>query len=235
VPAERLLSIARDIDWVGNARQFVNTGDLANRATRASQLLAIWAKQLETADSGNRALPFMREAQVELQYSAVLLSIGFYKPAASCMRTMVESVFYYTYFRTHVVELDTLLRNPSFFIDKAFVLDFHRKHTSGFPQKAQSLGLLSRLEDWYGTVSAVIHGQVPGEWVTHRRLNEIAFDHRVSTTAVQTLEQGVQIAHRILLCSIDLERWQKFTVHSQRRLLRSLTPEARAVLTLPPS
>jgi hypothetical protein len=111
--------------------------------------------------------------QVSSQYVAVLVALSLYKPAASAMRIMVETALYYTYFRTHHAELATLARDPAFYVEKRDLVEYHKKHTPDFGSLQSRLGVLVRLERWYSTVSAIVHGQIPGAWVEHKIVAEI--------------------------------------------------------------
>ncbi len=230
---DKLVSAVAAVDWHANITAFSAASGIKDRVAAANQRIAQWAKQLENSDKRNPALTFMREVQIQGHYAAALLSLGLYKPAASAMRAMVESALYYTYFRSHAVELETLVRDASYFLDKKSVLEFQRKHSVDFSEKQKKLGLLSRLDPWYADISAIVHGQVPGKWTTHMQLKDIGFVPSVCEEAVSAFERGEEIIHRLLLCTVPKKLWYGFSATAKKQLLKGLKPEAKTVLGLP--
>ena len=232
---EKLISAVSAVDWAQNVSTFALDPDLKEQLAKTSHRLALWAKHLETADDANPALTFIREVQVQGHYAATLIALGLYKPAASVMRVMFESALYYTYFRTHPVELHTLVRDPDFFLDKATILQFHKKHSIDFVRKQEAFGLLSRVSTWYGNISATIHGQLPGKWTTHKRLQDIAFEETICREVVEALEEGEQLIHILLLCTIEISLWYKFSKTAKGQFLKGLSANVKLALDLPSS
>ena len=149
------------------------------------------------------------------------------------MRSMFETALYFTYFRSHLVELHTLVRDPDYFIDKKTILTFHKTHTDGFIKKQEPFGLLSGIKDWYSEISAIVHGQIPGKWVTHKRLQDIAFKEVVCKEAVEDFVAGVSLIHNLLLCTIDMDLWYQFTKPAKAQLLKGLSADMKNALSLP--
>lgn len=231
-PGQKLISSVSSVDWAKNISSFASIDGLIERVGRTNYRIAIWAKQLETADSQNSALTFFREAQIQGYYAATLISLALYKPAASAMRGMFESALYYSYFRSHPAELNTLIRDPKFFVDKAAILNFHKKHSVNFLAKQEPLGLLSAIENWYGVLSALVHGQIPGKWVTHKQLSDITFNESVCNDVIATFEEGEQLIHWFLLCTIDTTRWYMFSKLAKDQLLKGLPKDTKLALGL---
>ena len=191
------------VDWTANITSFDSSPERAKAVAEASVLLARWSKELETADKRNPSLSFIREMQVQGQFAATLIVLGLYKPAATAMRAMFEAALYYTYFRTHLAELDTLIRTPSYFVDKRSLFDYHKVHTPNFREKQMALGLMSDVDAWYAETSAVIHGQIPDKWATTQRIRDIAFAEDVCREAIDTFVAGGSLVHRLLLVTMD--------------------------------
>src|SRR4051812_8023487 len=101
------------VDWAASVTQFA-AGDGPKVITEGLQQLAVWSSQLETVDSGNPALVFIRDMQVQGHYGSTCIAMALYKPAAGCLRAMVECALYFTYFREHPAELATLTRNVEY-------------------------------------------------------------------------------------------------------------------------
>ena len=167
MPVDKLKAALGAIDWKKNIDVFLADAKASQSIAAANLRLAIWSHQLEIANSGNPALSFVREMQIAGQHVAVLMALSLYKPAAGSIRAVVETALYYSYFRTHPAELETLVRGTGFYIDKRDVIEFHKQHTTDFNDHQQMFGFLTRLEKWYSQISSVVHGQVPGVWIEH--------------------------------------------------------------------
>ena len=52
---------------------------------------------------------------------------------------ILNKLLYYSYFKDHLVELATLTRETSYFIQRTDILDYHKAHTAGYPGKEKRL------------------------------------------------------------------------------------------------
>ena len=228
----KLIAALSEVKWQDNVSEFASQPALAGRLERVNYKIGVWSIELETADRGNLALSFLREAQAAGHYVACLMSLALYRPGAASMRAIIDGVLQYSYFRLHPAELETLRRDSRYFVDKRSIVDYHRQHTFGFVEKQHALGLISRLDKWYSETSAIIHGQEPGKWVTHRRLAEIGYEPDVCELATTVFEEAGDIFDRILLCTVDASTWYKFTKDSKNNMLKGLEGKDKRALGL---
>jgi hypothetical protein len=170
--------------------------------------------------------------QVAGQHVAVLIALSLYKPAAGSIRSVLETALYYSYFRTHFSELETLARGTGYYLEKKEVLDFHKEHTFQFVERQQKLGVVSRLESWYGRISSLVHGHIPGAWVEHESVSEIAPIKATQDLAVKMFQEGVEIVHRFLLCTVAHQLWDSFSVEAKKQLLSRLHGDEKKILRL---
>lgn len=227
-----LLDALSAVDWAKNLHSFGAVPDAVARIEQCNRRIALWAKQLESCDGKNPAIPFVRELQVQGHYAAALLGLALYKPSAAAMRSLVESALYYSFFRQHPAELATLVRDPDYFLQKSNVIEFHTLHTADFKKREQKLRLLGRLNPWYRGVSAVVHGQIPGSWISHTSLSNVAHDDAVLFQAIQMLEEGEYLVHALFLCTVAQDLWSDFAVPVKKELLKGLTGDQKAALGL---
>lgn len=232
MPLTKLKSALSSVTWNNNVTTFLADTVSAEKLAARNQRLAIWSRQLETADDGNPALSFVREMQIAGQYVAVLVALSLYKPAASSIRTMLETALYYSYFRTHPVELATLVRNEGFYIDKNYIIEFHKRHTVKFSELQQKLGVISRLENWYGRVSSTVHGQIPGAWIEHKSVSDIKPIKATQDLAINTFVEGEDIVHRLFLCTVGRQLWDAFSSTGKKQLLAGLHGDDKKALQL---
>ena len=161
-----------------------------------------------------------------------LASLALYRPAASSLRTVLESSLYYSYFRSHPKELESLARNPDYYLTKQDVLDFHNNHTAAFKQIQSSTGLSSKLNAWYSKTSAIIHGQIPGAWTAHTALAEISHKDKMPELVVDSFEECEEIVHLFLLSTVAQDLWIDFSSQAKESLLKGIPGEIKLAVGL---
>jgi hypothetical protein len=232
MPVTKLEVALTAVDWKNNIAALVKDTQSAERMASANVQLAIWSRQFETTDRGNPALCFVREMQVAGQHVAVLVALSLYKPAAGCMRSMLESALYYSYFRTHPSELETLARSTGYYPEKKEILEFHKEHTLNFSELQQKLGAISRLESWYSRVSSLVHGHIPGKWIDHKSVAEIKPIKATQDLAITTFVEGTEIVRRFFLCTTAQQLWDGFSSEAKKHLLAGLHGDDKKALKL---
>jgi hypothetical protein len=220
------------VDWNSNVQEFLTDTKSAEVIADASMKLAVWARQLETIDHDNPGISFIREMQVCSQQVAALTALALYKTAAGAMRSMFENALYYTYFRTHLSELETLVRDPTFFVDKRQLIEYHKIHTIRFTELQNKLGLVPKLNAWYSKVSAIVHGQIPGKWTEHKTLSDIKHIKTTRTLVVQSFQEGSDLVHYLFLCTVGQTFWDVFSTPSKKALLAGLSGDLKKALML---
>lgn len=228
----KLIAAVTSVDWNANVARFTEDEKAVEGIASANLRLAIWSKQLEEIDHKNPAICFIREMQIAGQNTAAALSLGLYKLAASSMRSAVETALYYSYFRSHPNELATLVRDEKYYIDKQVVVEFHKLHTDRFTEFQGRVDLIGRLNSWYSKTSAVIHGQIPGTWIKHTSLKDIAFNEKILTEAVMTFQEGVEIIHFWLLLTVGRDNWYAFNSSTKQQLIKGMHGDLKTLFGL---
>lgn len=213
------------VDWNDTVKVILKDSDFVDSFSRCNYRLALWAKQFEIADIGNPALPFIRAMQASGHNVAVLTSLALYQPAASSMRTVLESALYYTYFRTHPSELNTLVRDNDYFVMKKELLDYHKQHTPGFKDFNKKFSFISKMDQWYGKASGIIHGQIPGVWINPGFAKTLKHNTKILKEAVQFFKEGEDIVHLLFLATIEKELWNNFSKEAKNELIRNVSSE----------
>lgn len=221
------------IDWNSYVASFASDPAMVERVATCCGGIARWHRAMRDVEPEVPAISFLAEAQIQSHYIATLIPLAMYKSAAAAMRTIVESVLYYTYFRTHPVELASLVRVDDYHATKGEILDYHKMHSVHFPARQQAWGAVSLLNSWYSKISAVIHGQLPGKWVSHTDLAGLKPHGPTRDEALVEFESAVDISGRVLLCTMDTERWNAIERETRIALLKGVPGNIKALLDLP--
>ncbi|MEQ9110525.1 MAG: hypothetical protein RLN84_08250 [Rhodospirillaceae bacterium] len=220
------------VDWNQNVASFLQHPASGQKAAKANLRIAVWARQLEAADVGNPALSFIREMQSASQLVSVLLGLALYRSAAASMRSMLEAALYYSYFRNHTAELATLARGQGYYIDKSGILAFHKAHTVDYVAVQSLLGVNSKLEKWYGRMSALIHGQIPGMWTPHLSIADVKPDPEIEAAAIKCFLEGEEVLHLFFLSTVGRDLWDDFSSSGKSFLLKGLSKGKKIKLAL---
>lgn len=230
--ADKLVAALKAVDWNDHVKQFCSQ-PAATAAMAANNLrLAVWATQFEAIDSPNPALCFVREMQMAGHLVAVNTALACYKAAAGSLRTIVETALYYTYFRNHEKELATLVRSDRWYISKDEILDYHKLHTPDFQDSQQKLGVVAKLNPWYSKISSIIHGEMPGVWITHKAVAEMKPHAATQAEVLAEFDNCVQIVDGLFFASAGKEMWDYFQTPAKQSLLKGMPGDVKKALKL---
>ncbi|WP_175869821.1 hypothetical protein [Burkholderia sp. BCC0397] len=229
---KELSDALKSVDWNGNVSAFLTNDATIKQIDNACYRLAIWSKQLENVDRGNPALTFVRAMQISAHHAVATASLAIYKAAASSIRSIVENALYYTYFRSHHAELSSLIREDSYHISKSEILAYHKIHTPSFRDLQEKFGLLTRIEKWYSSISAIVHGQVPGIWIEHATLAETKPSPATLKSFLEKFCDAEKIVHDLFLLTIGTEHWDDFSPTAKKLLVTGMSGEHKTMMKL---
>lgn len=218
------------INWNDNTAEAAKEEDLFCEAQKQLKLLALWCKQLENIYRNNPALPFIREAQVSTQDLCCLISLGIYKCSASSLRTLLESMLYFSYFKDHPVELKSLVTVKPYYLSKKDILDYHLVHTEHFNRKYKAISLNDKLEAVYSEISAIVHGQMPGAWHSSGSLTDKKFNKQLATLVVEQLTKTMQVINPFLLILINDDEWRNIDHNVQKVFLSGMSQPTKQAI-----
>ena len=227
---QKLVDSLSHVDWSGNVSSFCADDSIVDSMAESNFRLAIWSKQFEQIEKDNPALCFIREMQVAGHLVATSTALAVYKAAAASTRTVLESALYYTYFRTHPSELATLVRDDKWYMSKSEIIQYHVTHTPDFNEVQKKLPVVSLVNPWYSKISAIVHGQIPGVWVTQKSIKDTKPDAALQQIVVSNFTEGVDIVHRLFLCTVGRELWDYFSPPAKKTLLHGLSGDIKTTL-----
>jgi len=224
---DKLISAITGVDWNANVRGSIGNTKTIAEMHASCERIAVWSQELENLDQGNPAIAFVRGVQIAAQHVVACVCLGLYSAAAASIRSVLESGLYYSYFRDHPKELKTLVDKDSYYLSRSQIIDYHKLHTANFIDNQNALGLIGRLDSWYSNISAVVHGQIPGTWVTFRSLTNVLPDPSTFVEVVRQFVLGEQILHEFLLITVGVENWDVFNATAKRTLSKGLAGDVR--------
>lgn len=220
------------VDWNKNVADFCKSDKRVSRLTSCCFKISLFAHEISFQDFDNPAIPFLQEMKASAFQVPACLSLGLAKPAAGLMRAAVESALYYSYFRTHPQELKTLLSKPIYYQTRKKIIDYHLLHTEGFGKNDQSLHLTMKLDKWYGEISALVHGQIPGVW-TSKSLAKTTPLLKESESPIKIFERAADIIQLLFLMTISKEDWEGISPLARAKLLNGLNAGQLSAIGLP--
>lgn len=222
----------KSVDWTRSVGSFLDEKALVEDINAACTRIAIWSRELEIADAGNPAISFIRAAQASAHHTVAACSLSLYRASAASIRSLVENGLYYTYFRVHPSELATLIRDPAFHVSRSDLVAYHKVHTPDFKVLQDKLGFIGKLDEWYGEISSIVHGQIPGSWIEHTGIGDIKHSSATLKIVVQQFCRGELILHELFLLTVGRQLWDRFSAPSKKFLLSGLPGEIKNALKL---
>ncbi|OUD44787.1 hypothetical protein BS624_14730 [Vibrio parahaemolyticus] len=145
------------------------------------------------------------------------------------MRTVFESILYFSYFKDHSIELKSVLRDK-FHLSRSKILTYHEKHTANFSSIYTKTGLDNILDNMYSDVSNIVHSSQPGIWHQRAVLGEKSFDPVIAEETANLFIQTIKVINLLLLCTLSYEEWLTVPTNSRRIFLSLITENQMKLL-----
>lgn len=220
------------VNWSENNNEAFKHEDIFNDLEGGILRIAQWSKQLETLYEGNKALSFIKEVQVSAQDLCCLVSLGFYKCSASSIRTVLESVLYFSYFKDHPVELESLLTVDGYYVTKEDVIAYNLRHTKRFKLRYERVSLKKDLDKIYSEISAIVHGQIPGKLHSSTCISERKYDYDCSRYITDKFIETTKFINYFLMFILKEEQWNDLDLPLKEHFMKPLTPTLKKELYL---
>lgn len=221
---QNLADALQAVDWNDNVAKFCKAKSRLDKLASCCFRISIFTHEISFQNYDNPAIPFLQEMKASAFQVPACLSLGLSKPAAGLMRAAVESALYYTYFSNHHQELKTLLSKPDYYLSRRNIMEYHKLHTDNFGKVDNEVHLTSKMEAWYGEVSAIVHGQIPGVW-TSKSLRNTATLTIDADPPIKLFQRASEIIQLILLMTIPTDDWEGISPFSRAKLLGELNKQ----------
>ncbi|MEZ9432281.1 hypothetical protein AB4224_02850 [Vibrio lentus] len=219
-----------DIDWNEICKDATSNGEAYDKLGKDLELLNRWFSELINIHKDNDALPFIYEAHASANDFCAALSLGLYKLTATSIRTILESLLNFSYYKDHHRELKTLVTNDSFYLGKKEIIEYHKLHTPDFNERASELNTVDNLNKLYKEISRIIHGQIPGQWYTNPELKNKKHEQDTFELAVSYFNELVKIITQFHISSLADSEWSSMNFRSRNLFLKGLDGDKKLKL-----
>lgn len=226
MPTELQNKLAQ-INWGAIVDDSLNEDSGFSDIQTSCKIITTWLNELCDLYENNYALSFLKEAHVSINDYCTSMSIALYKLSAASMRTILESILYYSYFKDHPKELHTLINDSSYYLTRSDILEYHYKHTHNFKNACKELNLISSMDNFYSEVSAIIHGQIPGVWQPNVNLDNRSHCSQTFSCSIEHFKTLVRIINHFLILHLTEEEWQSINIRSRELFLKGLKPKTK--------
>ncbi len=126
-----------------------------------AQPLVLWIHWYRTHIVVDAAAELLVGAEASIREAAGCVAIGLGRAALTAIRTQLDLLLGYTYFRDHPTEWRRVCDTGEGFKLKAELLKYHAEYTPGFSERRGLLdqAVTPNLNSIYATLSAHVHGQ----------------------------------------------------------------------------
>lgn len=220
------------VDWTSRVAETGKQTAIFARLVSCNERVSVWVRQIVNTDPSDIARPFLYELQSAGRDGSTLASLGLYRAASSSIRVVAECALYYVYFREHAAELRTLARKQDFYLSKSQLVEYLKVHIEDYSERQQVVNLTSAMNDWYKRISAVVHGQVPGEFPISVHLADQVVSSKHLLDFVKLFEQSVAVVDGLFKVCLAPTLWQDFSTTAKRYLTKGMASPQRHALGL---
>ncbi len=151
---------------------------VATKLQEDSQLYIQWIGYLAASQKTGVADSLLEAAAASVREVAACLSLGLVRPALFALRTQVDLVLAWLYFKDHLIEWGTVNDAGSGYKLKREVLEYLSEHYRGFNARYQALKdvITRQFEDPYRLLSAHVHAQSTPALPTAANLVDVVYE-----------------------------------------------------------
>ncbi|HYJ04670.1 MAG TPA: hypothetical protein VEX43_06025 [Chthoniobacterales bacterium] len=197
---------------------------LGERCGGNAQPLVQWIHWYRMRDVEGEALELLTGAEASIREAAGCVAIGLGRAAITAIRTQLDLLIGYTYFREHPAEWRRVCDTGEGFKLKAELLRYHADYTPGFTQRRALLLQQNApsLDDVYATLSAHVHGQSKYSVPEAKELKDLVWSERRLREITELQHRSAQAASFFFL-AIHGREW--------RDIPSNFVSDARGILT----
>jgi hypothetical protein len=175
--------------------------------------LLLWLDYLETSESTGSANILLSSIKSAIREAAGCLSLGLVRPAIFAIRTQIDLLLAWLYFKDHPVEWGSVQSDGENFLLRKDVLEYLSRY---YPLFKKRRGLLTQaktrsLEDPYHVLSAHIHGKGAACVPSIDALSDMVIEIGVCNECVSLQSECAEYLSDILW-ALFAEKWKSVPV-----------------------
>lgn len=174
-----------------------------------SKTLLLWLDYLAKYHKTGVADELIESVPSLLLETAACLSIGFIRQAIFSLRTQIDLVLSWVYFKDHLVEWNLINETGDGYKMKKDLFDYFSKNYKQFSNRHGELNKVAtrKVNDVYRLLSAHIHGQSTYVLPLHQELKQVVGKKELCDEGVQLVYDVSEYINDILI-SIFTDHWK---------------------------
>lgn len=163
-----------------------------------------------------------------------LIPFGFEHSSYVCLRTIIDAIIGFTYYRSHPVEWIAVRERGTDWVSRSEILAFHAKYSLGFREFNETFGLIDRMNNTYRELSAYVHCIPPTGVPTITNLKNQAIDENRVDEFLSLFSRAMYELN-LLLLFIYWRDLKEMSAPDYKVIIKGLSAKnlASAGLTLP--
>jgi len=197
------------------------------------KLLLYWLKYLQSYQLTGTADELLAAVAPSLREVAATLSLGIIRPALFALRSQIDLVLTWLYFKDHPIEWDYVNATGEGFKMKKEITSYLATHNDAYGTRFGILkGIAKRTsEEPYHFLSAHIHGQSIAVLSNTGDLKDIVRSQSECNECVKAVYEVAEYLNDVLL-SVYANSWASLPIEIQQAVSsRFVTPEQRATFS----
>lgn len=220
----QVAALIQKVDTFGNAH-----GSLISLAVEKNAHLSLhWLQYLNLYHRTGTADELLDAFASSIREAAACNSIGLVRPALFSMRTQIDLILSWLYFKDHSVEWGYINRSGDGFKLKRELLEYFNVHCKGFGTRYGILKevVTRREEDTYRLLSAHIHGQSNAVLPVTMELADVVRDKALCDECASLVGEVAEYVHDILAAFFSA-KWSSLSVEITSQIESRFTTDAQ--------
>lgn len=167
-----------------------------------------WINYLRSIHNNHSAIELLNGTQSALIETCAYCYLGLGRAAIISIRTQIDLLLCYTFFRDHPVEWKRVQRTGEGYRLFSEILKYHGEYSPDFKKRFEIINKITKptIKELYHIMSAHIHAQSPFTVPTFETMSDLVLD-QTQIESILDLQKNTSIAMSALLLAIYGNNW----------------------------
>ncbi len=181
---------------------------LASKMEKATAPILVWLHWYGSHRVPLAAGDLLPGTHASVLESIAYVSMGLGRAALTAIRTQIDLVLSFTYFKDHPIEWTRVTTSGDGFVLRGDVYTYHKTTDKGFASRLAAIEAKANLslETLYKTLSAHIHGQSPFTVPNSKEIKDLVWSKPKLESVVKIQEQVAEALSNFLM-SVHSKEW----------------------------